>query len=164
MKEKWPMKSQETGSWCGPACVQEVLRNLLKKEVSQKDLAELMKTTLEDGTTHEQMLKGIKCFGLNAYATTETSLDVLNLVVKTGSVVIINWMSGKDIKEDGHYSILESSGKETVEINNPGYPIWNNGERGSYNTLRRQDFEANWFDVEKNEKTVRNWALIVSVV
>jgi ABC-type bacteriocin/lantibiotic exporter with double-glycine peptidase domain len=153
MIEREPMKSQESSGWCGPACVQEVLERKGIK-VGQRELSKIMGTTDEFGTSHEQMVEGLKHFNLEVEATTDKDLDSLNQHIKKGDLVILNWMSGPNQDEDGHYSIMEGCNKKLIAINNPDW-------MGSYNIIRRQDFEDIWFDIEKDSRLIKRWSLII---
>jgi len=154
MKEHEPMRGQENESWCGPACIQEILKRRLKLGISQAELSRRMNTTEENGTSQEDMVRILREFGLDIYATTTKPLDKLNKIRKKGAEIILNWMSGRNEENDGHYSILDALNENYIGLNNPSF-------KGSYNILRRQDFENIWYDIEADGRRVDKWALIV---
>ena len=121
--------------------------------MTQNELAELLGTTEEHGTSHEQMLEGATKLGLNAKIYLGLSLNKLQEMVDDGYVVIVNWMSGRKYDEDGHYSILEDVDEDIVTINDPEF-------LGSIRKFRRIDFEKMWFDFETKGRVDR-MALVV---
>lgn len=151
---KPPMYGQENDSWCGPACVQETIRVLLKKNLKQITIANNMGTTIADGTSQRQMYDFFLKQKLNVHATTLWTLEELKMSVNKKNVVIVDWMAGKDHKEYGHYCLLEDCNKNYVILNNPLC-------FGSYSIMKRSVFEKQWFDYE-NGKKVKNWAMVIS--
>ena len=101
------MFSQKEEAWCGVACIAEALHRVQGKIVPQDELAKYLGTTKKDGTDHQQMFRGTLGLGLNAELLLGTSLKILQEHLNNNEVVIVNWMSGFDINNDGHYSILE---------------------------------------------------------
>lgn len=148
------IKGQKQANWCGPACVQEALRRRGIK-VSQKKLAKQLKTN-EDGTTHEEMARVLRKYDLDFWYGEDACLDQLNDAIRDdGATVIIDWMTGGDWEEDGHYSILERADEHFVYLNNPEGV-------GYYGMFDRKRWEKVWFDYEADFSASYRWALVIA--
>jgi ABC-type bacteriocin/lantibiotic exporter with double-glycine peptidase domain len=147
------IKGQKQANWCGPACVQEVLRRKGIK-IGQKKLARLLETN-EDGTTHENMVWALEAYGLDVLAEEDCCLDKLNAAINDGAIVIVDWMTGQNFEEDGHYSILEHADEYYVYLNNPE-------GIGYYGMFDRDRWEEVWFDIEADFSASYRWALVIA--
>jgi ABC-type bacteriocin/lantibiotic exporter with double-glycine peptidase domain len=136
-------KHEEEG-WCGPACLQYVAR-CCGIDYTQSQLARILNTSHENGTSHYQMFCGAMEIGLQPTQVLGLRIEALAEVLPQYHV-IVNWMDGPNEKDDGHYSILKSVTEDMVHL-----------EDG---TMWIKDFEKNWYDIEK-EGRVNRWAMIV---
>jgi len=136
-------KMWEAG-WCGPVCLQWIA----KKEglfYGQDELAHIMGTTHEEGTSHEQMIKAANFIGLQAFPLQGAPIEVISELLPTHHV-IVNWMDGPNDADDGHYSILKEVKDGMVHLGDT--------------SMKVEDFEHKWYDIEK-ESRVNRWAMIV---
>jgi len=135
---------QEAEGWCGPG----VLQWVAKQEglsFTQSELAEVMNTSVKDGTSHEQMVEGLKYIGLKGFPLEGLRIGELGILLKDYHV-IVNWMSGPNDADDGHYALIDKVENGIVYLNDATIPI--------------PDFEKNWYDIEDG-KRVNRWALVV---
>jgi ABC-type bacteriocin/lantibiotic exporter with double-glycine peptidase domain len=147
------IKGQKQENWCGPACVQEVLRRKGIK-VSQKKLARQLKTD-EDGTTQWNIANILEKYHLDFRYGEGACLDRLNEAIRDGATVIVDWMTGANWVDDGHYSILERADEHYVYLNNPE-------GIGYYGMFDREKWEKAWFDVETDGAVTYQWALVIA--
>lgn len=149
MKEIEP---QQRGEWCGPASLVAALKeqgiNTIQYEVSLR-----AHTTQEWGTTHRGLIYAAASFGVIVRALHEASVDLLDAYKRDGYSVIVNWMSGPNINDDGHYSLFDNGDGDTVVICDPA--------DGRIKIFNRQDFEDRWFDIDERGVRVRQWALVI---
>ena len=170
MDQKFPYipitKGRKVAGWCGPAAIHNVVHRL-GIEVSEEEVAKVMGTTPEAGTSHEGMLAACKYLGLEAewrkFPATMEAFDELEEITKKGNLIILDWMSGPNEIEDGHYSeffgIMPQGGEKAVIL---GDPEW----VGSIRIIRAKDFLRVWYDtsVDQNGKITKyleNFALII---
>jgi predicted double-glycine peptidase len=135
---------QEESGWCGPAC----LAHIAKYEglhYTQAQLARILGTNSEDGTSHYQMFCGALEIGLQATQVRDASLDMLAEVLPNFHV-IVNWMTGTNEAEDGHYDLIKDITKDMVHLQEE--------------TMFRGTFEKYWYDIGK-EGRVNRWAMLV---
>ena len=102
------------------------------------------------------MVRGLSLLGLSG-EWVQQSLDELNNLRKSGQSVIVNYMSGPNDAEDGHYSVLYAVTETTVAINNPEWV-------GMITIFRREDFEKIWYDIAEDGTRQERWALVVSPI
>ena len=145
---------QDTSDWCGVACMQEVIRRKKKFIYAQPDLASFLGTN-HNGTSIEQMINGAKRLGLEAKVSIGMPFKSLKKEMKEGYIPIINWMSGHDLHNDGHYSILEIVNKKTISLNDP------DGLVGSLRTFLKKDFNKVWFDYDEHDKKIEKVAILI---
>jgi len=105
------------------------------------------------GTNGDQMLAGAVMLGFTG-EWVQKSLDDLSLDKQEGCAVILNWMSGGNDQEDGHYSPLEWADKDVVVIQDPEWI-------GSIKIMNRQMFERVWYDITETGEKQEKWALVV---
>ena len=142
----------EITSGCGPAVMSSIAKDF-GFDISQKELAQIMNTDF-DGTSHDDMEAGGKWMG---FITAQTNLDLdgLNDCIQRGCAVVVNWMSGPNFKEDGHYSQLLEAEKDYVIIKDlkANYSL--------IGIMDKQEFESLWFDIVDDEKSER-WSLVLA--
>lgn len=140
MKE---IQHEQTG-WCGPARLQFIA----SKEgiaYSQVELARLMSTSEEEGTSQENLHKGAKEIGLEVFQLKGLGIEELSTLLDN-HYIIVNWMDGPNDLGDGHYSLLKGVENGLVYLDDAVMPI--------------PEFEGKWYDLEDG-KRVDKWSLIV---
>ncbi|MCK9371430.1 cysteine peptidase family C39 domain-containing protein, partial [Candidatus Dojkabacteria bacterium] len=101
MKE---IHQQEEG-YCGPAVIQDILHQE-GMFATQSEIADVCSTTNAEGTSHLGLLRGARELGLRAFKVQGMRIDqIADFLPK--HYVIVNWMSGPDEAEDGHYGLIE---------------------------------------------------------
>ena len=134
----------EEEGYCGPAVLQHIL-HLEDKFGSQSELADRMATSNKEGTSHMGMLIGAVESGLRAFQTKGLhSLD-LNDLSKTHHI-IVNWMTGDNEKEDGHYSLYEKFEDGRVFLHDA--------------VMSEEQFNKVWYDYDRGNRVDR-WALLI---
>jgi len=144
---------REVAGFCGPACLAHVAKEQGVGALSQSALA----SEIYDpnwGTDGEAMLRGLTLLGLSG-EWRQQSLNELNEERKKGHSVIVNYMSGPNDAEDGHYSVLYAVTETTVAINNPEWV-------GMITIFRREDFERIWYDIAEDGARQERWALVIT--
>jgi ABC-type bacteriocin/lantibiotic exporter with double-glycine peptidase domain len=137
-------QKHEKEGWCGPAC----LAWIAQQEglfYTQAQLARIMGTTSEDGTSHEQMIRGAQEIGLRVFRLQGHHIEGLSELLPTHHIVV-NWMDGPNDNDDGHYSILKDFVNGLVHLED--------------RVLDAEKFNEKWYDSEK-EGRVDRWAMIV---
>lgn len=137
-------QKHENPGWCGPACIQYVAL-LEGLHYTQSQLARILQTTHEDGTSHEHMISGAKFIGLKVARIEGQRIEALAEILPQYHI-IVNWMDGPNDADDGHYSILKEVKDDMVTL----------GDR----VMKMEEFEKKWYDFEK-ESRVDRWAMIV---
>ena len=134
---------REQIGYCGPDVVQQIAH---KEDIfiSQSELADVMRTTNQEGTSHLGMLMGVRELGLKAFKVVGLKIEELKDFLPH-NYVIVNWIDGGDELEDGHYSIL-------TEVSDKVY--LNDYE------MNIDEFEKKWYDFDRG-KRVDKWALII---
>lgn len=136
-------KHEEEG-WCGPATLQFIARQegLL---YTQSQLARILGTSHEEGTSHLQMFNGAREIGLHPAMIRDATLDILEELLPQYHI-IVNWMDGTNEKDDGHYSVLKDVKDAQVYLDDTYMCI--------------DSFNEKWYDIEK-EGRVNRWAMMV---
>ena len=147
------IKGRYKPGMCGPACLAWACYELTDYYPSQKQIAREMGINEEWGTTGEEMLKGVAMLGLTG-EWVQKGLDELKKELDGGSSVIVNYMSGPNQQEDGHYSVLSNATRDTVTLQDPEWI-------GSLKIMHRKLFEGIWWDVTETGEKLEKWALIV---
>jgi ABC-type bacteriocin/lantibiotic exporter with double-glycine peptidase domain len=144
---------REEIGWCGPACLHEALKRR-GKNISQKKIAKVLNTTIDDGTTLYKLSDGAAKLGLDCITSEDTKFDYLQKCLQNGNIVILNWMSDTNTEDDGHFTILE-------EINDK-FVIMNDCEWIGYlKIIEKSKFNDVWFSVDDDGEIINRWALII---
>jgi predicted double-glycine peptidase len=81
------------------------------------------------------------------------SLEKLNQAVTDGNSVIVDYLDGKSLKNDGHYSVfLGSTGNKVI--------LWD-PSLGKQRAMDQSDFISHWKDTTIGGKLFKYWALIL---
>lgn len=115
-------------------------------DYTQERLAEMMGTTTKDGTTHEAMLKGAREMGFKAFRLQGLGIEGLAELLNH-HYIIVNWMDGDNEESDGHYSLIKSVENGIVNLQDTSMKI--------------EEFERKWYDLEVNGERIDRWALII---
>ena len=134
----------EQEGWCGPSVLQWVAEQE-RLDFTQSRLAEVMGTTNKEGTSHPQMVEGLKHVGLKGFTLEGLRIEELGILLKDHHV-IVNWMDGEDEENDGHYSVLKEVREDKVYLEDK--------------VINIEDFERKWYDIVGG-KRVNRWALVV---
>lgn len=140
MKEKL---SEQSG-WCGPACLQWIAKEF-GLVYTQVELVKILGTTEKDGTSPENMIKGAREIGIKAFRLQGLPIEEMGDILRH-HYVIVDWMSGPNENDDGHYSLLDKVENGKVYLRDVEMDV--------------EDFNKRWYDIDggiRNEK----WAIVV---
>ena len=160
---------QGTTYSCGTACVQAIL-NYYGIDKREDALIKQLGTTEDDGTSPEQIIAGLKSYGLTATMKEHSTLDDLreNLRNKIPTIVDIQaWLEDYPPRdwstnwEDGHYVIVIGMDDTNVYFEDPSL-------LGTSGYLPHAEFIARWHDYEgdppccdANDKTYTHLSISV---
>jgi len=136
---------QERDGWCGPACLQFIAREH-GIPTTQSELARIMHTSHEGGTGHYEMFCGAMEIGLQPTQTLGMMVETLAELLPN-YYVVVDWMTGTNESDDGHYDLLHKVENEKVYLNDA--------------TMTIEEFNSKWYDIESDGKRVDKWAMIV---
>ncbi len=136
----------EKSGWCGPGVIQRIA-SYEGMAFSQSELAQIMKTTQEEGTSQKNLHEGAKSIGLKAFQLKGLEIEELSTLLEH-HYIVVNWMDGEDEKEDGHYSLLDRVENGIVYLNDAEMPV--------------KEFEEKWYDIEEDGNKIEKWAMIIS--
>jgi predicted double-glycine peptidase len=113
--------------------------------VTQTQLAEFMHTSCKNGTSQSEMVIGAKDIGLRAFRLQGSTIEILAELLPS-HFIIVDWMSGPDDNEDGHYELLKKVENNRVYLEDTEMSI--------------EEFNQKWYDVEDG-KRINNWAMLI---
>lgn len=149
--------AQQKDGWCGPAAMQWALHEQ-GKDVSQEVLARRSNTTVQEGLDQKPLEQLAKHYGMDTVVTqgkdAAPTLMLLDSYKKLGWSVILDYMAGDEVKEDGHYVVLLKVKNDAIEVFDPS-----NG--GRIKEISKQYFIDHWKDIDENNKTLKYYALII---
>lgn len=129
--------------YCGPAVLKMILEFYGIKK-SEKTLAHLAGTTMEDGTNANQMQGVLHLFGLKTKIKNNSTFNDIKKYLDKDIPVIVDWFTRgrKDYSDsvvaDGHYSIVVGLDTQFIYLQDP--------EIGRVRKIKRNDFLRVWFD------------------
>ena len=150
---------QGTEYSCGACALQAVL-SYWGKEVGETELMKLLRTTPEEGTYPEDIVKGAQSLGLEAELKENLTLDEVGRFTANGDPVIALaqvWRSQKNPTksvvedwDDGHYIVILGVDRDYVYFQDPYVHM-------SKAFMPRRTFEEHWHqvmggDLKKNPK------------
>lgn len=144
MTEYLTKKLHEQPGFCGPGVIQQIA-SYEGIAISQSELARIMQTTIQAGTSQKNLHEGAKSIGLKAFQLKGLDIEELSTLLEHHHIVV-NWMDGENEQEDGHYSLLDRVENGLVYLNDATMPV--------------NKFEERWYDFEEGER-VNRWSLIV---
>jgi predicted double-glycine peptidase len=138
-----PFKETQSESMCGPASLKIVLDYYGVQE-TEEELAKLCGTTVELGTSDEQIKKAAESLGFRVEIKEECELEDIQMWLDKKVPVIVDWFTrghsgytDEDIA-DGHYSVVAGLDADYIYLQDP--------ELGGIRKLKREDFLTVWFD------------------
>jgi predicted double-glycine peptidase len=143
-----PDVRQSTGYSCGAAALQAVLAHWGTSEREDRLIARL-RSTPENGTHPDDIVRGAREFGLKAELREGLGLDDLEAALKAGVTVIVDlqaWREKDDRPwtetwEDGHYMVLLGMDAQDLYFEDPSL-------LGSRGVIPRREFVDRWHDYE----------------
>lgn len=149
--------AQKEDGWCGPAALGYAMAKIGVR-VSQENIVNQTRTTNEEGVETDALEKGARSFGFKTAVIqgklARETLDSIKRALKADKSVVIDFLDGKNIKEDGHYSVVEDVTDKNIKIWNPS--------GGKIQSLLTKDFIKRWRDEHTNGEVFHNWAMILS--
>jgi len=142
---------QGTEYSCGASALQAVL-SYWGKEVGEAELMKLLRTTPEEGTYPENIVKGAQSLGFEAELKENLTLDEIGRFTANGDPVIALaqvWSAAEDW-DDGHYIVALGVDRDYVYFQDPYVHM-------SKAFMPRRTFEEHWHqvmggDLKKNPK------------
>ncbi|MBS3084248.1 C39 family peptidase [Candidatus Pacearchaeota archaeon] len=124
----------QTTSYCGPFCLKMVF-DYYGHVIDLKDIANVAKTTVENGTSPVNMVNTARHFGFDvSYKENSNLKELRRLVVKERIPVIIDWFDNND----GHYSIVVGLDKKNI--------YFADSDGGHHKKMTLKTFMRVWFD------------------
>ena len=124
----------QTEGHCGPVC-SKMVYGYYGKNVSEREIAGVAKTTSRYGTLPGNMVKAARHFGFRAQYRENLTWDELHdLVVKERVPVIVNWF---DINE-GHYSVAIDLDRNEICLADPN--------KRRRRRMSKKNFMGAWLD------------------
>ncbi|MBI3190175.1 C39 family peptidase [archaeon] len=127
-----PIK-QENEYFCGPASLKASFNLLNGSDISQTELSKLAKTTEEDGTSKENMVKTSKDLGYKSDIIRNASFSDIMQLKKDGASVIVDWFD----TDTSHYSVVDTIDDKNICIMDP--------YEASYKIYAHDEFDKVWF-------------------
>ncbi|MBI4067815.1 C39 family peptidase [Candidatus Kaiserbacteria bacterium] len=153
-------------SLCAPATLKMLLMfwNLPGQEKTDLELATVLGTDPDLGTTNETFLKELKQFGLEAIVKDHATYEDVQEWLDKKIPVVVDWFSpgpegsAEDEMPDGHYSIVVGLDDENIYLQDP--------EIGHLRTVSRRHFFRVWFDfttdwIEHKDNMIIRWMAAV---
>lgn len=145
-----PIVEQSTDYTCGPAVILSLRQFYfpnIKTAPTDQQLGKLIGTNSSVGTTPEQLLRGLKQFGLNGAILTPVDSEAFlqNLDSTKNYVFLI------DDDGDAHWVLLAQLEKDSLILMDPYQ------NKGHYRSANLLEFRRNWQTVKfSSTKTYRN--------
>ena len=149
--------AQEKDGWCGHAALSWALAEQgVKKD--QEDIAHAIGETSLQGVDPGKLEETAKDYGMTVHTISERdpqkTFALLDNYKELGWSVILDYLAGDDIKEDGHYVVL-------LDVTNKGIRVFNPSNGGSEETRDKASFIDHWKDITKSGKVFNNYALLL---
>lgn len=155
-QEGLKLEPQKNDGWCGPTALQYALKEQ-GLSASQEELAKGMGATISQGADPGQITSEAKNQGL----TTETiqgedaqkTLATLDQALSEGKSVILDFLDGKDLQNDGHYVLYQGRENGNITVMDP--------QTGKPRTIDEQKFIDQWKDTTIKGNVFKRWATIL---
>ena len=150
--------AQKKDGWCGVAALSFALHQQ-GVEVSQEDLAKETRID-EKGIDPEPLEKIAQNHGMKTEVleggNPEKTLALLDNYRQQGWSIILDYLAGNNIRQDGHYVDLLEVNPHVLRIFNPS--------GGKEEVRDRESFIAHWRDMKEDGKKFRYYALIMKKI
>lgn len=147
--------AQKKDGWCGVAALSFVLHQQ-GVEVSQEDLAKETRID-EKGIDPEPLEKTAQSHGMKTEVlqggNPEKTLALLDNYREQGWSILLDYLAGNNIRQDGHYVVLLEVTPHVLHIFNPS--------GGKEEVRDRESFISHWKDTKKDGKEFRYYALVI---
>jgi ABC-type bacteriocin/lantibiotic exporter with double-glycine peptidase domain len=144
-------RRQQTDYYCGPAVLQMV-GTAFDKNITQHEAAQLAQTTVETGTSAENLVQALEHLGLTVRAGNNQSIADIKAAQAAGEIIIIcftersyNW---------GHYAVVDTITDTHVSLIDPAE------SQQDHTPFIIQEFEKHWKDPLFTKTD--HWAAFVS--
>lgn len=134
---------KQTRAMCGPACLKIVFA-FFGRRVSEKQIARACRSTLKNGTTGTNLVRGARKFEFMGKVSDRSSFRTIAKWLDRGVPVIVDWMStvptrgGRHAMACGHYSVVCGLEKDYIVLQDPAI--------GGQRRVLRKTFLKVWFD------------------
>jgi ABC-type bacteriocin/lantibiotic exporter with double-glycine peptidase domain len=148
------MYTQKKDGWCGPASISYLLHQQ-GKEISQEEVASKTHTTVENGVDPKPIIDFLQDLGFSTKVISDmpkklAMRDILQMK-KDGMSVLIDYLDGTSLKEDGHYSVFEGLENNKIKLFDP--------QEGKVISMPKNKFLDNWKDTKKDGSIFRTLAI-----
>ncbi|MDQ5928189.1 MAG: uncharacterized protein QG633_627 [Patescibacteria group bacterium] len=129
-----PYVQQEHPHWCGPAALLMVLK-FFGMEKTQADLAALLKTSEEKGTSEEMMETVARDLGFDVRTGSGVYEEIVN-ALEEGSAVIVAFIESQDTK--GHHAVVTDANSDRIRLLDPAQ------SNNAHIVLSKEGFIKRW--------------------
>lgn len=149
--------AQKKDGWCGHAALAFALAEQgVEKE--QEDIAHAMGETSTQGVDPKVLEETAKEYGMKVHTVSEgnpeKTLALLDNYKELGWSIILDYLAGDNMDEDGHYVVL-------LDVTSKGIRVFNPSNGGSEETRDTASFISHWKDATKSGKVFHTYALLL---
>lgn len=145
----------QTNGMCGPMSLRIALSRF-GIEKSEESLAELCKSTKEEGTSHVNLAKAVGELGGSVWVTegleADQSLRVMKKLMSMGKTIIVGWFKNDEKGGEEHYSVVRDVDDEFIYLIDP--------ELIDDVKMLLTSFIPVWYD---SDNDVRQWHWFIAV-
>ncbi len=150
------LEPQKKDGWCGPTALQYALKDQ-GISMSQESLAKGMGATVENGADPKQIKTEAEKQGIQAQTIqgedAQVTLTILDKAISEGKSVILDFLDGKDINNDGHYVLYQGRSNGKITVIDP--------QTAKPRQLDEQYFIDQWKDTTIRGTIFKRWAMIL---
>lgn len=164
LRKPYVYQERQVIGWCGPAVLSMAL-TALGFEVTQEKMAKQAPYDPSWGTDHISMVRAAESVVRGVREVLVSKIDELGKRCRK-ECVIVNFMDtepsrepsfGAGNGEDGHYVLLDKLTRDYVYVVDPN-PI---SAGGGFRKIKRDWFERHFWDIDRGNKVVEKWALVI---
>ena len=137
----------QSNGMCGPTSLRIALSQF-GINYSEESLAELCKSTKEEGTSHVNLAKAVGELGGSVWIveglTPDQSLRVMKKLMLMGKIIIVGWFKNDEKGGEEHYSVVKDFDDESIYLIDP--------EVVDDVKMTLKDFIPVWYDSENNRR------------
>ena len=137
---------------CGPATMY-LLGKIEGIGITEKDIVEAVRPNALWGTSHEEMQTIARGMGFAPVTYENATVEFIEKQKENGADVVVDWMSGEDEENDGHYSLVDHVDDKEIVLNDT--------LAGAFVKIPHNEFQKIWWDTDLDEKPVRGWCMIL---